>query len=332
MGPTAGVVKADAYGLGARAVAPALHAAGCRHFFTAHPSEAFAIRPLLPDSMVAVLNGLWPGLEAEFAASGLTPVLGTTDEIDRWAAQARTAGRRLPAIVHVDTGMNRLGLDARGLDALAADPGRLGGLDPALRDDAPGQRRVPRTTRRTSASGSFSPRPAPACPPRPAPWPTRPACSLAPASRPTWRGPAPPSTASTPRRAGPTPSAPLSGCAPACCRCGEVPEGDSVGYNAQWTAARPSRIATVSVGYADGFPRTLSNRAVAYFDDRPVPLVGRVSMDLSTFDVTDVPGLQPGAWLDLFGPGGVDEVARLAGTNGYEILTSLGRRYGRLYS
>jgi alanine racemase len=112
----------------------------------------------------------------------------------------------------------------------------------------------------------------------------------------------------------------------------DVKPGDGVGYNAQWVAARPSRIATVSVGYADGFHRSLTNRAVAYFDDRPVPLVGRVSMDLSTFDVTDAPGLLPGAWLDLIGPHeDVDAVAVRAGTNGYEILTSLGRRYRRVY-
>jgi alanine racemase len=107
---------------------------------------------------------------------------------------------------------------------------------------------------------------------------------------------------------------------------------ESVGYNGQWIAGRPSRIATVSVGYADGFPRALTNRATAYFDDRPVPLVGRVSMDLSTFDVTDLPGLTQGDWLDLIGPHNpVDALAEQAGTNGYEILTSLGRRYPRIY-
>ena len=111
----------------------------------------------------------------------------------------------------------------------------------------------------------------------------------------------------------------------------DVPPGESVGYNGQWTAARPSRIATISVGYADGYLRALSNRALAYFDGQAVPLVGRVSMDLTTFDVTDVPGLQPGAWLDLLGPGGVDALAEQAGTNGYEILTSLGARYQRRY-
>ena len=112
----------------------------------------------------------------------------------------------------------------------------------------------------------------------------------------------------------------------------EVPPGATVGYNGQWTAARPSRIATVSVGYADGFLRSLTNRATACFDDRAIPLVGRVSMDLTTFDVTDTPAAVPGAWLELIGPSNpVDHVALAAGTNGYEVLTSLGPRYARRY-
>jgi alanine racemase len=112
----------------------------------------------------------------------------------------------------------------------------------------------------------------------------------------------------------------------------DVPPGASVGYNGVWTAVRPSRIATVCTGYADGYPRALTNRATACFDGQVVPLVGRVSMDLSTFDFTDVPDAAPGGWLDLIGPGiPVDEVARQAGTNGYEILTQLGARYCRVY-
>ena len=112
----------------------------------------------------------------------------------------------------------------------------------------------------------------------------------------------------------------------------DIPPGAAVGYNGAWTAARPTRIATVSVGYADGWPRSLSNAGIACFDGRPVPLVGRVSMDLTTFDVTNAPGVQPGAWLDLIGPGTpVDDVAARANTNAYEILTSLGPRYHRVY-
>ena len=113
----------------------------------------------------------------------------------------------------------------------------------------------------------------------------------------------------------------------------EIPAGATAGYNATWTAARPSRIATVGVGYADGWQRSHSNAGVAYFDGAPVRLVGRVSMDLTTFDVTDQPGVQPGSWLEFLGAHrSADEAASDAGTIGYEVLTSLGRRYRRVYT
>ena len=112
----------------------------------------------------------------------------------------------------------------------------------------------------------------------------------------------------------------------------DIPAGTSVGYNATWTAVRPSRIATAALGYADGFHRSLSNRGSACFDGTPVPLVGRVSMDLSTFDVTGHPAVQPGCWLNVLGPHlSLDDVAQAAGTNGYEVLTSLGRRFHKVY-
>ena len=127
-GAVAGVVKADAYGLGAEFIVPALHEAGCRHFFVAHLHEALAIRGLAPGCLLAVLNGLMPGAEADYAAAGLTPVLGSLAEVAAWSAQARLIGRKLPAMLHVDTGMSRLGLDAAGLAALQDDPSPLDGI------------------------------------------------------------------------------------------------------------------------------------------------------------------------------------------------------------
>ncbi len=128
-GPVAGVVKADGYGLGARQVAAALHAAGCRHFFVALLDEALAIRDIVPGAMVAVLDGLIPGSEADYLARDIVPVLGSLAEIDAWSDAARSAGRRLPAILHIDTGMARLGLDARELAVLQQDHARLAGID-----------------------------------------------------------------------------------------------------------------------------------------------------------------------------------------------------------
>jgi alanine racemase len=112
----------------------------------------------------------------------------------------------------------------------------------------------------------------------------------------------------------------------------EIAAGQTVGYNATWRAERASRIGTVAIGYADGWHRSHSGRGTALFDGRPVPLVGRVSMDLTTFDVTDHPTLAPGDWLELIGSARTpDDVALAARTNGYEVLTSLGRRFHRIY-
>ena len=329
-GPVAAVVKADAYGLGARAVTPSLYAAGCRHFFTAHPAEALAIRDELPGAMLAVLNGLWPGLEPEFAASGLTPVLGTLDEIDRWTAHARAIDRTLPAILHVDTGMNRLGLDAKELSILAADHGRLHGVDlryvmthlvsaecpedpvnaTQLQRFNDACARLPRAPRSlANSSGLF----------------------LGPDFDSDLARPGAALYGINPTPGRPNPQRPVVQLRARVLHVRTVAAGERVGYNGIWTAARPSRIATVSVGYADGFLRALSNKAVAFFDGKPVPLVGRVSMDLTTFDATDEPGLTTGTWLDLIGPEGVDALAEQAGSNGYEILTSLGSRYPRHY-
>ena len=110
-GAVAGVVKADAYGLGAGRVVPALYQAGCRHFIVAVLDEALAIRTLAPDAMIAVLNGPVPGSEAAYVAHDIVPVLGSLADIDAWTAAGRRADRALPAILHVDTGMSRLGLD-----------------------------------------------------------------------------------------------------------------------------------------------------------------------------------------------------------------------------
>ena len=329
-GPTAAVVKADGYGLGARAIAPALYAAGCRHFFTAHPAEAIAIRDQVRGAMLAVLNGLWPGMERDFAATDLTPVLGSLAEIDRWRAHARTVERHLPAILHVDTGMNRLGLDGRELAVLAGDHTRLHGLElryvmtHLVSAECPADPVNQRQRERFAAACAMLPK-------APRSFANSSGLFLGPdfASDLARPGAALYGVNPTPGR--PNPQRPVVQLRARVLQVRDIQAGETVGYNGQWTASRPSRIATVSAGYADGYVRSLSFKAIAFFDGQPVPLVGRVSMDLSTFDVTDVPGLEPGACLDLIGPGGVDALADQAGTNGYEILTSLGSRYKRVY-
>src|SRR5580658_1700214 len=330
-GAVAGVVKADAYGLGARHIAPALHAAGCRHFFIALLDEALPIRHLLPGAMLGVLNGLLPGTELDYIAHDLTPVLGSLPELENWTAAGRQIGRPLPAILHVDTGMARLGLDRRELATLQQDHARLNGIDlvyimthlvaSELPDDPLNeQQRI----RFETACASLPPA----------------RRSLANSSG-IFLGDAFASDLARPGAAlygiNPTPGAPnpmhqTVRLTVRVLQVRDVAPGESVGYNATWRSTRPSRIATAALGYADGWHRSLSSRATARFDGRPVPLVGRVSMVLTTFDVTDHPTLGPGAWLEMIGPTCTpDDVAAAAGTNGYEVLTSLGRRFHRAY-
>jgi alanine racemase len=322
----AGVVKADGYGLGAGPVASALYQAGCRQFFVAWLQEALAIRALVPGAGVAVLGGMIPGSEAAFVGADVTPVLGSLDEVDRW----RRLGQGRPWMLHVDTGMSRLGLTPAEVSTLAQDAERLGVLPVCLMSHLVSSEVAADPLNRMQLERFIAARRM--LPPMPG--------SLANSSgiflgadfgfdlvRP---GAALYGINPTPGLA--NPMRPVVRLSVRVLSVREIPAGDSVGYNATWVAGRPSRIATAALGYADGFLRTLSGRAVASFDGIPVPLVGRVSMDLTTFDVTDVPSVQPGSWLDLLGPGcTADDLAEAAGTNGYEILTSLGPRYQRVY-
>jgi len=330
-GAVAGVVKADAYGLGAQQVAAALYAAGCRHFFTADLDEALAIRTLAPHAMVAVLNGPIPGSETTYAAHNILPVLGSLADIDAWAAAGRRADRALPALLHVDTGMARLGLDARELAILQQNHARLAGIDlryvmsHLVASEDPDHPLNEAQHRQFAAACAGLP-------------PAR--RSLANSSG-IFLGPGWGSDLARPGAAlyglNPTPGHPNPMQLPVrltarVLAVRAVPAGATVGYSATWRAIRPSRIATVGVGYADGWHRSLSSRGRAFFDGTPLPLVGRVSMDLTTFDATDHPGVVPGTWLELIGPcQPPDVVAEAAGTNGYEVLTSLGRRFHRIY-
>ncbi|MCO6419334.1 alanine racemase [Siccirubricoccus sp. KC 17139] len=324
-GLVAGVVKADGYGLGAAPVGRALLAAGCRHFFVAHLAEGMALRAVLgPGPMIAVLNGFAPGADEDAA---LVPVLNGLPDLAAHAA----AGRRRPVILHVDTGMSRLGLDARELELLAAEPGRLGPLELryvmthlAVADTpahplnaAQAARFAAARARLPAAPFSFANSSGCFLGPDFASDLSRPGCAL--------YGVNPTPGAPNPMRQAVTLAAPIL-------QVRDIPAGETVGYGATWRATRPSRIATVAAGYADGYLRALSGRAVGILAGRPAPLIGRVSMDLITFDVTDAPACHPGEMIQLIGPGNTpDEVAERAGTIGYEILTSLGARYRRDY-
>ncbi len=330
-GATAAVVKADAYGLGAVQVAPALYTAGCRNFFTAHLQEALEIRHLIHGALLAVLHGIQPGEEADFLAHDITPVLSSLGDVALWQVHAKQLGRALPAILHADTGMSRLGLSAAEIATLSEDRLRLDGINVLyvmshlINAEQPAAASNPlQLARFESICAGF-------------PHARRSLLN----SAGMFLGPAYGNDLARPGAAlyglNPTPWAanPMQRVVRLNARILQLRDlapGDTAGYNATWTATRPTRIATVAAGYADGYLRSLSNSATARFDDTPVPLVGRVSMDLATFDVTDFPALHAGDELELIGPThDADALAAEAGTNGYEILTSLGRRYQRRY-
>jgi len=331
----AAVVKADGYGCGIEPVTAALAKAGCTTFFVATLAEARQARAAAPRAAIYVLAML-PGTLASFAEGNFRPVIGSVEELAEWDA-FRLQGWHGTAALHVDTGMNRLGLSAEDIAQLDARAlARRAGLDllmshfacseepghplnarqmadfRKLRDLFPG---VPGSL--ANSSGIF-------LGPDAHHDLVRPGVAL--------------------YGANPTPghlnlmraSVRLDG---RVVQQRDVEVGDTVGYGATWTARRPTRLAVVAIGYADGFLRAASASdakpgAEAVVAGRPCPLAGRVSMDLLAVDVTDLPEDKPrrGDTVALLDDTiGVDDLASHAGTIAYEVLTSLGRRYHRVY-
>jgi alanine racemase len=329
----AAVVKADGYGLGAAPVAKALASAGCKIFFVASLEEGLALRETLKTAEIAVLNGLLPRTEQEMLRSRLIPVLNDLGQLDVWRKHTLPLKQRPAAILHLDTGLSRLGLSRTETQVLLGEPDRLAGVtlraiishlviaeDPKHGKNAE-QRRLFLAARRK-------------LPPAPA--------SLA-ASAGIFLGP---DFHFDMVRAG----AALYGVNPLTNQLNpmsqvihlkgkivqvrDVDRGETVGYGAEHRMDRGGRIATVAVGYADGWFRSSKNRAMAGIAGRQVSIVGRISMDLMTLDVTGLdPALvQAGGFVDLIdAKNPVDIVGARAGTIGYEVLTALGRRYQRVY-
>lgn len=333
-GNCAAVVKADAYGLGSRPVAEALYRVGCRHFFVAHLNEGIELRPgLAADAAIYVMHGVPPGAEPECLAHGLVPVLNSCQQIAAWQALANARGETLAAVVQVDSGMARLGLSDVELQHLSRDASAFHGIKVsyvmshlACADDPLHPANRAQLARFTSARRL---------------WPMAPA-TLANSSgiflgddfhfdlaRP---GAALYGIAPVPGQ--PNPMKAVIRLQAKVIQTRQVLAGEGVGYSFSWIAPKDSRIATLSVGYADGYLRSLSGRGSAWLGAHELPLVGRVSMDTITVDVSTLPehAVQPGTLLDLIAPQHpVDSVAERAGTIGYEILTALGTRYHRKY-
>jgi len=330
--PAAAVVKADAYGLGAVPVASALAAAGCKSFFVAHLDEAIALRAVLAKPEIFVLHGISPGGEAETRAHRLTPVLSTLGQIAAWAAEARRCGRRLPAALHVDTGMARLGLSEAEVDTLAAEPARLADIEPRLVMShlaAAEDQANPSNARQLARFRLLR-----------AKLPAMTACFAN--SSGVFLGadyhfdllrPGAALYGVAPVVGRPNPLSPVVRLAGRVLRIDTLAADTPVGYGGTYVTTAPTRIATLSIGYADGFLRALAGRARAGLDGVKLPLVGAVSMDMITVDVSALAEgrVKEGDLIDVIGGSAddVDAVARAAGTIGYEILTSLGRRYAR---
>ena len=327
----AAVVKADAYGLGVAEVAPALVAAGCRFFFVATLDEGIALRRILPKAEIAVFNGLLPDTGGEFRQARLLPVLNDLGQIAEWREDAAT--RRLPAIIHVDTGMARLGLPPDELGRLAAEPELLAGIPLAAVMSHLACADETQHPLNTQQLGDFR-RAVAQLPRAPA--------SLAASSgiflgrdyhfdiaRP---GAALYGVNPTPGR--PNPMTQVIRLKGRILQVRDVDRGTPVGYGAAQRMERSGRIATIAIGYADGWLRSSSHRGSVSLAGHPAAVIGRISMDLLTVDVTGIdPALAcAGAFADLIDEQhGVDAVAAAAGTIGYEILTALGRRHHRLY-
>jgi len=325
----AAVVKCDGYGLGAARVAAALIGEGCTHFYVAHPGEGAALRPVLtaagaPDCVISVFHGPTETSLSLFRDHHLTPVLNTRTQADLWAR----AMPGVPASLHVDTGMNRLGLPADQIDAVKAIDGLtvtrvLSHLVAAGHPEALSNARqraaflqaavkFPMARLSLAASGGalidpgyhFSE--------------IRFGISL--------YG----EMVDGPRDDRLQPVARLT--APIL-QLRDLEAGESAGYDATWTATSPTRLATLAIGYGDGLPRAASNTATVYVGGKACPIVGRVSMDLTIVDVTAVgDGLALGDRAEIFGPAApLDALARACGTIGYELLTGLGHRVQRRY-
>jgi len=316
----AAVLKADGYGLGAAPIAQALHQAGCTRFFIATLEEGVALRSAVPGAEIIVLNGVEPGTARLFGPHRLIPMLNSRPQIEEWGS----AG---PCALHVDTGMSRLGITLEEAQSLPPPPGLMlisSHLACADEPDQPMNRY--QLAEFAAIRAHFQGIEA----------------SLAASSgtflglewHADWVRPGAALYGVNPMRGQPNPMAPVVTLQAKILQIREIDQGRTVGYGATHRAGNKARLATAAIGYADGIMRCLSNRGHGFVGDRRVPLVGRISMDLTVFDVTAVPqeDLFPGASIELLGHSiTVDDMAEAAGTIGYEILTSLGPRLERRY-
>jgi len=333
----AAAVKADAYGLGAAPVSAALYAAGCRHFYVTTFEEGAALRQLKglgDDARIYALHGPRGAAPADFTAHRIIPVLNSLEDIRIWSLAAKSAGSALPAVLHIDTGINRLGLSRDETDALVSNRGLLEGLDVRCVMSHLACADTPAHPKNREQLDLFRMLAARLNLPAPLSFANsagiflgsdyhfqqaRPGCGLY----------------------GIRPVAgeenPMQGVITLCARVLQVrrvDRGETVGYAAGYRVATPAKLAIISAGYADGCFRSFSGAGAVFIEGVRCPVVGRISMDVMAVDATEAHiGDAFSGWAEIIGPHQtVDDVARDAGTIGYEVLTALGKRYKRNYS
>lgn len=335
----AAAIKADAYGMGQAEAGQALFDAGCRTFFVAVPAEAIALRQTLPDAVIYALNGLLPGSLSHYLEHRIRPVLGSHAELVEWIAVCKSAGRTFEAAVHVDTGIHRLGLSPAEFSAALSDADLMGPFVPSLLMSHLACGSTPShimnhhqlelfrdlTTPHAHIQRSLANSAGVLMGPEYHFDLVRPGIAL-------YGGQA--------IENAPNPMTPVAKVEARIMIVRDVPEGDTIGYGAKQTARRPLKNAVVAAGYADGLLR-----AAGSTDDRPggfaiicgykAPILGRISMDMITLDVTDIPDhlVKRGAYVEMMGPNvAAADLAAYANTIDYEYLTSLGQRFERIYA
>lgn len=316
--PCACVVKADAYGLGVAEVAPALYQAGARVFFVAFVDEAIPLRSLLPhDAEIHVLGGLYPDSEQAYLDHNLVPILNSLEQIQRWQ-------NRGPFDLQVDTGMTRLGIAQ---DDWAQLPNDLT-PDILLSHFVCGDDHDHPVTRQQI---DFFQQAVDSIPHKRASLANSAGIFIGPETHHDLGRPGCALYGINPTPNQPNPMATVAHLYGKIAQIHNVDSQATVGYGATFALEKGQKIATVGVGYADGYLRSLSSQGIAAVNGQLCPVVGRVSMDAIAVDVSGL-DVQEGDWIELMGNSvSVDLLADKAGTIGYELLTSLGSRYMRTY-
>ncbi|MBL4612376.1 MAG: alanine racemase [Emcibacter sp.] len=326
----AAMIKADAYGMGIAQVAPALfHGAGCTTFFVANLQEAIKLRPLVPEANIYVLNGLFPGHLEYFSRHNIRPVLNDLAQIRLW--ESVTPKNRPACAIHFDTGINRLGLSPEETAQFITDDSLREKLHISLimshlscSDDPENPINAQQLRDFKAITGHF--------PGIPASLANSGGILLGPdyhfdLLRPgllLFGG----NPASLPLPETIKPVFQITG---QILQIRTLTPGQTVGYGATWTADKPRHIATINIGYADGYLQKFNNCGWVYAKATKLPVVGRVSMDMITVDVTDIE-INAGDDIELFGEHITLEMAAEVSTlSQYEILTGVGARYQRIY-